>query len=194
MVTRPRLVLASASPRRAALLQQIDIAPAKIVAAHIDEQPHKNELPRVYALRIAIAKAQFVIERVAANDLVFAADTVVACGRRILPRAESTAEVRACLGLLSERRHCVYSALAARGPDGRLRTRVVMTRVAFKKLSPGEIDAYADCGEGVGKAGGYAIQGRAGAFVRFLNGSYTNVVGLPLYETVALLRTCGYAC
>ncbi len=194
MTMRPRLVLASASPRRAALLEQAGITPAKIVAAHVDEKPRPHELPRSYALRLASAKAKFVIELAEADDLVFAADTVVACGRRILPRAESEAEVRACLGLLSGRRHCVYTALAARGMDGRLRTRSVMTRVAFKKLGADEIGAYADCGEGVGKAGGYAIQGRAGAFVRFLNGSYTNVVGLPLYETVALLKSCGYLC
>lgn len=191
MTARPRLVLASASPRRRALLEQIGIVPDKLVAPHLDEKPKRQELPRAYALRVAIAKAQ-AVARVEPDDLVLAADTVVACGRRILPNAETEAEVRACLQLLSGRRHSVYTALAARLPDGRMRTRVVMTRVAFKVLAPDEIDAYVACGEGAGKAGGYAIQGRAGAFVRFLNGSYTNVVGLPLYETVALLKACGY--
>ncbi len=193
MKTPPRLVLASASPRRRELLTQVGVTPDKIMAAEIDEKPHKNELPRIYALRIASAKAEAVAE-LEPHNLVLAADTVVACGRRILPQAKDAAEVRECLVMLSGRRHMVYTALAAREADGKLRTRIVATRVAFKKLSADEIEAYVKSGEGQGKAGGYAIQGRAGAFVRFLNGSYTNVVGLPLFETMALLKSCGYVC
>lgn len=194
MKTRPRLVLASASPRRRELLEQAGITPDRIAPAQVDEKPRRKEVPRVYALRIAIAKAEAASAMASENDLVLAADTVVACGRRILPQAGSEAEVRECLKRLSGRRHIVYTALAARTPDGKIRTRVVMTRVAFKKLNDDEINAYAASAEGQGKAGGYAIQGRAGAFVRLLNGSYTNVVGLPLFETMALLKSCGYAC
>ncbi len=189
----PRLVLASASPRRLELLVQAGIRPDKIMAAQVNETPRAKEAPRVYALRIALAKAE-AVAGLEPDALVLAADTVVACGRRILPRAENASDVRACLELLSGRRHMVFTALAARAGGGKPRTRIVMTRVAFKKLSADEIDAYAASGEGIGKAGGYAIQGRAGAFVRFLNGSYTNVVGLPLYETLALLKSCGRAC
>jgi septum formation protein len=193
MTAHPRLVLASASPRRRELLAQAGITPGKIVAAHVDEKPLAQELPRLHALRLAVAKAE-AVARLEPDALVLAADTVVACGRRILPRAENESDVRACLTLLSGRRHLVYTALAARAPNKKLRTRIVMTRVAFKKLSADEIETYVKAGEGLGKAGGYAIQGRAGVFVRFLNGSYTNVVGLPLFETSALLLSCGYAC
>jgi septum formation protein len=185
-------VLASASPRRRALLEQVGIVPDKHVVPHVGEEPRRKELPRAYALRMAVAKAE-AAARLEPDDLIFAADTVVACGRRILPRAETEQEVRACLRLLSGRRHSVYTALTARMPKARPRTRVVMTRVAFKRLTAEEIEAYVASGEGAGKAGGYAVQGRAGAFVRFLNGSYTNVVGLPLYETLAVLKACGYA-
>jgi septum formation protein len=180
------LILASASPRRAALLQQAGIVPSRIVAPDVDETAHKGELPRVHALRLAVAKAEAVAAR-EADAVVLAADTVVALGRRILPKAESAAEVERCLRLLSGRRHQVITAVAAAVPGEKLRTRVVMTRVAFKQLTPQEIAAYVASGEGEGKAGGYAIQGRAEAFVRSINGSYSNVVGLPLYETVGLL-------
>ena len=190
MTARPRLVLASASPRRRELLAQIGITPDKIVAAKIDEQPRKKELPRSYALRIARAKAEAVAQQ-ETDALVLAADTVVAMGQRILPQAKDEAEVRACLTMLSGRRHMVFTALAAM-KNGQLRTRIVATRVAFKALSEDEILAYVASGEGEGKAGGYAIQGRAGALVRLLNGSYTNVVGLPLFEAVALLKSSGY--
>ena len=185
------LVLASASPRRTALLAQAGIVPTRIVAPEIDETPAKHELPRAYALRMAVLKAQAVAKQ-EDGAWVLAADTVVACGRRILPKAASQASVESCLKLLSGRRHQVLTALALTAPGAALRTRIVTTRVAFKVLTSDEIAAYVASGEGEGKAGGYAIQGRAEAFVRFINGSYSNVVGLPLYETVALLNGCGY--
>jgi len=187
----PILVLASESPRRLALLAQAGIAPDAVRAAAIDETPLKQELPREYALRLAMAKANAVAAHEAAA-LVLAADTVVACGRRILPKAENADEVRACLTLLSGRRHIVITAVALAAPGAKLRTRTVTTRLSFRKLSTIEIEAYAACGEGVGKAGGYAIQGRAEIFVRSLNGSYSNVVGLPLSETVGLLGGSGF--
>ena len=178
--------LASASPRRLKLLAQAGIAPERVIAPDVDEQPKKGELPRAYALRLAVAKA----ESVAANEPnrdVLAADTVVACGRRILPKAETEEEVARCLRLLSGRRHQVLTALAFCPAGGKPKTRIVTTRVAFKVLSEDEIASYLASGEGIGKAGGYAIQGRAEAFVRFINGSYSNVVGLPLYETLSLM-------
>lgn len=188
----PRLVLASASPRRAALLRQAGIAPDAIVAPYIDERPLKDELPRAHALRLARAKAEAVAAKEGAA-LVLAADTVVACGRRILPKAETAEEVARCLALLSGRRHQVTTACALAAPGHSLRTRIVVTRVSFKRLTAAEIASYAAGGEGLGKAGGYAVQGRAEAFVRSLNGSYSNVVGLPLYETLSLLTGAGYA-
>jgi len=186
-------VLASESPRRKGLLAQAGVVPAEIRAAAIDESPLKNELPRVHAERLAAAKARKVAaERT--DALVLAADTVVACGRRILPKAESDAEVRICLEMLSGRSHQVITAVALIASDGKLRTRTVLTRVQFRRLDGTEIAAYVDSKEGLGKAGGYAIQGRAETFVRGLNGSYSNVVGLPLAETVSLLRGNGYPC
>jgi septum formation protein len=180
------LVLASASPRRLALLAQAGIVPARVIAPEVDESPGKNELPRLYALRLAIAKAE-AVARSEQRALVLAADTVVACGRRILPKAENAEEVARCLRLLSGRRHQVITAVAlTEGVE--MRTRIVTTRVTFKVLTPRETADYAAGGEGIGKAGGYAIQGRAEAFVRFINGSYSNVVGLPLYEAVSLLE------
>jgi septum formation protein len=189
----PPLVLASASPRRAALLAQAGIVPARIAGADVDETANKQELPRLYALRMAMLKATAVAKEERAA-LVLAADTVVACGRRILPKAENPDEVERCLRLLSGRRHQVLTALALVSPDGRMRTRAVVTRVMFKVLTPREIAGYIASGEGEGKAGGYAIQGRAEMFVRSINGSYSNVVGLPLYETVSLLEGCGFRC
>ena len=189
----PLLVLASESPRRVALLAQAAIAPDAIIPANIDETPRKDELPRLHAQRLAAAKAEAAArEWSGAPAIVLAADTVVALGRRILPKAESDDDVRACLALLSGRAHQVITAIAAISPDGRIRTRPVVTRVSFKRLSTDEIDDYLASREGIGKAGGYAIQGRAETFVRQLNGSYSNVVGLPLFETVALLKACGY--
>jgi septum formation protein len=185
------LVLASASPRRTALLAQAGIVPDRIVAPEIDETPAKHELPRLYALRMARLKCEAVAKH-EGDALVLAADTVVAVGRRILPKAAGDAEVERCLKLLSGRRHQVLTALALAAPGTAIRTRIVTTRVAFKVLTPDELAAYLASGEGEGKAGGYAVQGRAEAFVRFINGSYSNVVGLPLYETVALLNGCGY--
>lgn len=187
------LVLASESPRRKALLSQAAIIPDAILPAAIDERPRKGELPREHALRLAREKvlaAQATWQGGA--SLILAADTVVACGRRILPKAASEASVRECLMLLSGRRHQVITAVAVAGPNAKLRTRTVLTRVAFKRLSTEEIASYVACGEGLGKAGGYAIQGRAEVFVRSLSGSWSNVVGLPLSETVGLLRASGY--
>jgi len=187
------LVLASESPRRLALLAQAGILPDAILPARIDEAPRRGELPRIHALRLAGDKAQAAAALWTGTPaLVLAADTVVACGRRILPKAQSDDDVRKCLALLSGRRHLVFTAIAIAQPGGKLRTRVVQTRVAFKRLSPEEIESYVRTGEGVGKAGGYAIQGRAEIFVRQLNGSYSNVVGLPLLETVSLLKSCGW--
>ena len=186
----PRLVLASASPRRIALLRQIGVEPDAIDPAEIDETPRKTELPRVLAGRLAGEKAACVAER-QSGALVLAADTVVACGRRILPKAESPDEARACLALLSGRRHVVHSALVLLDEAGKKRERLVLTRIAFKRLERDEIDLYLASEEWRGKAGGYAIQGLAAAFVRFLSGSYSGVVGLPLFETALLLRAAG---
>jgi septum formation protein len=183
----PPLVLASASPRRLDLLRQVGLEPATIDPADIDETPRAGELPRAYALRMALAKLAVVKER-HAGALVLAADSVVVCGRRILPKTEGEAEARDCLARLSGRRHRVLGGVAVAGPDGRVRTRLVETIVRFKRLEAAEIDSYLASGEWQGKAGGYAIQGRAAAFVAFLSGSYSNVVGLPLFETVALLE------
>lgn len=184
----PPLVLASASPRRLDLLRQVGYEPATIDPADIDETPRAGELPRAYALRMAEAKLAVVTER-HAGALVLAADSVVVCGRRILPKTEQEAEARDCLARLSGRRHRVLGGVAVAGPDGRVRTRLVETIVHFKRLEAAEIEVYLASGEWQGKAGGYAIQGRAAAFVAFLSGSYSNVVGLPLFETVALLKS-----
>ncbi|WP_298728642.1 nucleoside triphosphate pyrophosphatase [uncultured Ferrovibrio sp.] len=190
MVALP-LVLASASPRRRDLLAQIGVTPAAVLPAELDETPRKGELPRQLALRLAAEKAAAVAaQRV--DALVLAADTVVALGRRILPKAENPQDVRRCLSLLSGRRHRVLTGLVLRHPDGRQAQRLVETIVKFKRLSDAEIDGYVQCGEGEGKAGGYAIQGRADQFVTWLGGSYSNVVGLPLSETAKLLAGYGY--
>ena len=185
------------------MLAQAGIAPDEIRAASIDETPITGELPRVHAERLAEAKARKVAGECAgppelatdgAGAFVLAADTVVACGRRILPKAENDGEVRACLAMLSGRSHQVITAVVLIAPDGKVRRRTVLTRVAFKRLDAEEIAAYIESREGIGKAGGYAIQGRAETFVRGLNGSYSNVVGLPLSETVSLLRGNAYPC
>jgi septum formation protein len=186
----PRLVLASASPRRLDLLRQIGLSPDAVVAAELDESPAAKETPRQHALRLAEAKAALVAGREAAH--VLAADTVVAVGRRILPKAETEGEVARCLDLLSGRAHRVLTAVAVVAPDGRRAARLVETRVWFKRLSAQEVRAYLESGEGVGKAGGYAIQGLAGGYVTRLQGSYPAVVGLPLYETRNLLEGLGY--
>ena len=181
------LVLASASPRRLDLLRQVGIEPAKIDPAHIDETPQPRELPRAYALRMAKAKLAAVAGR-HPGAVVLAADSVVVCGRRILPKAETEADARACLGLLSGRRLRVLGGVAVGAADGTVRARLVETVVRFKRLEPAEIDDYIASDEWRGKAGGYAIQGRAARFASFLSGSYSNVVGLPLYETLGLLK------
>jgi septum formation protein len=166
-----------------------------VLAASIDETPLKSELPRVHAERLAAEKVRAVAAHWSGgNALILAADTVVACGRRILPKAETDAEVLACLKLLSGRSHQVITAVALLTPLHVLRRRTVVTRVTFKRLDAAETDSYVESREGLGKAGGYAIQGRAEAFVRHLNGSYSNVVGLPLAETIGLLRGSFYPC
>jgi septum formation protein len=185
------LVLASASPRRVELLRQIGIVPDHIDPAEIDETPLRGELPPGHVLRLAEAKARAVMPR-HPGAFILAADTVVACGRRILPKAEDAATARACLTLLSGRRHRVYGAIALVTPGGEVAVRRVMSQVAFKRLSDPELRAYLDSGEWQGKAGGYAIQGKAAALIPFVSGSYSNVVGLPLYETAQLLAGRGY--
>jgi septum formation protein len=187
----PILVLASASPRRLELLRQIDIVPDVIDPAEIDETPLKAELPARHVERLARAKAKAVRER-RADAFILAADTVVACGRRILGKPKDEAAARRFLTLLSGRRHRVYGGLAAIGPDGKVAARLVVSQVGFKRLTDAEIAAYLATGEWRGKAGGYAIQGCAAEFVSWMSGSYSNVVGLPLYETAQLLFGLGY--
>lgn len=187
-----RLVLASASPRRVDLLAQIGVTPDAIDPADIDETPLTAEQPPAYARRVAAAKAALVAAR-QPGALVLAADTVVAVGRRILPKAETEAEARQCLALLSGRRHRVLSAVTLVHPDGGARHRLSTTIVTFKRLSVAEIDAYVTSGEWRGKAGGYALQGQAGALIRFVGGSPSGVIGLPVFETRALLESAGYA-
>ncbi|WP_394805446.1 Maf family protein [Kordiimonas aestuarii] len=174
-------VLASASPRRRDLLAQIGITPDVIAPADLDETPHLRELPKAYAERLAREKAAAVAPA-HKGAVILAADTVVACGRRILPKAEDEATARDCLVLLSGRRHTVTSGISLVRADGTQLTKSVTTTVAFKVLAPGEINEYIASGEWHGKAGGYAIQGLAAMYVRFLQGSYSNVVGLPLFE------------
>ena len=190
-MTAPPLVLASASPRRLELLRQVGLVPDCIDPADIDETPRAGELPPAHAMRLAAEKARVVIPR-HPGAYVLAADTVVACGRRILPKAEDAAGARTCLELLSGRRHRVHGAIALASPDGQFVSRRVDSQVAFKRLSEAEIAAYLSSGEWRGKAGGYAIQGRAAALISWVCGSYTNVVGLPLFETVQLLTGRGY--
>ncbi len=185
------LVLASSSPRRRDLLAQLGAQPDRIAAPAIDEAPRKAELPRAYALRLAAEKAAAVAR--GAGEVVIAGDTTIALGRRILPPADTAAIQRDLLKALSGRRHHALSAVCVIAADGVVRTRLADTIVAFKPLSTAEIDAYVACGEGLGKAGGYAIQGRAEGFVRFLSGSHSGVIGLPLFETRALLRAAGIA-
>jgi septum formation protein len=187
----PILVLASASPRRLELLRQIGIVPDHVEPADIDETPRRGELPAGHVVRLAEAKARAVRPR-HPGAFILAADTVVACGRRILPKAEDEATARACLDLLSGRRHRVYGGVALLTPAGELATRRVISQVAFKRLSEEELAAYLSSGEWHGKAGGYAIQGHAAALIPWIAGSYSNVVGLPLYETVQLLAGRGY--
>jgi len=185
----PPLILASASPRRLELLGRLGIVPAGVAAADIDETPLKAELPRVYAVRMAREKAV-----AAARDdaFVLAGDTVVAVGRRILPKAEDEQTARECLQLLSGRRHRVFSAVALRAPDGTIREKLSETQLRFKPLEAAEIAAYLAGGEWHGKAGGYAIQGSAEALIAWISGSHSGVMGLPLFETRALLKSAGF--
>ena len=185
------LVLASSSPRRRDLLARLGVVPSRVASPDIDESPHRVEVPRAYALRLAVEKA-CAVDR-AAGEIVIAGDTTIALGRRILPPADTADIQRDLLGKLSGRRHHCLSAVCVIDAAGTVRTRLADTIVAFKPLSSDEIDDYIACGEGLGKAGGYAIQGRAEAFVRFLSGSHSGVVGLPLFETRALLKTAGLA-
>jgi septum formation protein len=194
---RPKLILASASPRRLELLQQVGLDPDALIPADLDETPRKGELPRVLAARLAEEKAE-AAAKVAktrpelAGAYLIAADTVVSVGRRILPKCEVVDEAAQCLRLLSGRAHRVHSGLTLITPKGARRHRLVETRIRFKRLSRDEIDAYLAAGEWRGKAGGYAIQGLAAGFVVKLIGSYSSVVGLPLYETLSLLAGEGY--
>ena len=191
MSTAPLLVLASASRRRLDLLRQIGIEPDRIDPADIDEIVQPGELPPSNAMRLAEEKARAVMPR-HPGAFILAADTVVACGRRILPKPADPATARSCLELLSGRRHRVHSGIAVVDPNERLTLRRVDSHVAFKRLSEAEIAAYLRSGEWQGKAGGYAIQGRAAALIRWVSGSYSNVVGLPLFETAQLLTGRGY--
>ena len=190
MAGRPPLVLASASPRRLDLLARIGVVPDAVAPTDTDETPRKGEVPRRLAVRLAAAKAAVAVAP--PDALVLAADTVVGLGRRVLPKAVTEDEARRCLQMLSGRRHQVATGVALRLPDGRLRQRLVLTAVAFQRLTAPQIEEYVAGGEWRGKAGGYAIQGRAECFVRFLSGSHSSVVGLPLFETAQLLRGVGW--
>lgn len=188
-MTTPSLTLASASPRRRELLARLGVQPARVIHADIDESPRKGELPRDYAIRMAREKALAAADPAAH---VLAGDTVVAVGRRILPKAEDEATARRCLELMSGRRHRVFSAVALLLPDGTLRERLSETQVRFKNLSAEEIAAYVAGREWHGKAGGYAIQGSAEGLIAWISGSHSGVVGLPLFETRALLKSAGF--
>jgi septum formation protein len=186
-----RLILASASPRRLELLAQVGITPDDVLPADIDESPLAQELPRQHAARLALIKARKIAGQ-ESEAWVIGADTVVGVGRRILPKTEDEATARRCLQLLSGRAHRVFGGVAIFSPDGKVSERLVVTRVKFKRLSEQEMQDYLNCGEWQGKAGGYAIQGHAASFVAGINGSYSNVVGLPLYETTTLLSGLGW--
>jgi septum formation protein len=197
MIGRTKLVLASGSPRRLSLINQAGIEPDALRPANVDEVPRKGELPRALATRLARAKADAALELVRADEelrgsFILAADTVVAVGRRILPKADLLDEAAQCLRLLSGRNHHVYTGVCLVTPRESFRQRLVDTRVRFKRLSEEDIEAYLASGEWRGKAGGYAAQGIAGTFIVKLVGSYTNIVGLPLYETTNLLAGEGY--
>lgn len=183
-------ILASASPRRLDLLKKIDCVPSHVIPADLDETQHKGELPRALALRLAQEKAMAIAQK--NNHFIIAADTVVAVGRRVLPKAETEADVIYCLDLMSGRSHTVFSGIAVRTPSGELKSRVVATKVKFKPLSKAEKAEYVASGEGIGKAGGYAIQGLADSYVISINGSYSNIVGLSLYDIRAMLSGIGF--
>ena len=186
-----QLILASSSPRRRDLLARLGVVPDQICAPDIDESPKPAELPRIYALRMALEKAAAVPR--SGGQIILSGDTTVAVGRRILQQAADTDQQRGFLKLLSGRRHHVLSAVCVVDVQGKVRSRISDSIVRFKQLSPAEIDAYVASGEGLGKAGGYAIQGRAEALIDWISGSHSGVIGLPLYETRALLIASGYA-
>lgn len=188
-IANPSLVLASASPRRRELIARLGIEPAGVSPADIDETPRNAELPRVYAVRMAREKAEALAVD---GQFILAGDTVVAAGRRILPKTEDEASARACLQLLSGRRHRVLSAIALKYPDGKICEKLSETTVRFKRLHPAEVDAYIAGGEWDGKAGGYAIQGSAEGLIAWIQGSHSGVVGLPLFETRSLLKSAGF--
>jgi septum formation protein len=185
----PHLILASASPRRRDLLARLGISPDTIAPADIDETPEPREIPRDYAMRMAREKAEAAASH---THFVLAGDTVVAAGKRILPKTEQVEEAETCLKLLSGRRHTVLSSLALRAPDGTMRTRLSENTVRFKPLSREEITCYLASDEWQGKAGGYAIQGRAEGLIQWIRGSHSSIMGLPLYETRALLKAAGF--
>jgi septum formation protein len=197
MGKRAKLILASASPRRLALLERIGLQPDLLNPADVDETPLRGETPRRLALRLALAKAEKAkaspqVRALEPGTFVIGADTVVGLGRRILPKATTRQEAEECLALLSGRSHWVYSAVSLIGPDGKANTKCNETKVRFKRLSREDIETYLDCEEWRDKAGGYAIQGRAEAFVRYLSGSHSAVIGLPLHETVSLLQGANF--
>ena len=202
-----RLILASASPRRVDLLRQIQILPDQIMPAHIDETPGRNELPADYALRMALEKARRIADRLVGeyadsigragsrgplSVYVLAGDTVVAAGRRILPKVKTSQEARNCLEILSGRRHRVYGGIALHLLNGQLHHRLVQSHVRFRRLSALDIDQYIDSGDWRGKAGGYAIQGMAARFIRDISGSYSNIVGFSIYDVAAMLNAAGW--
>ena len=189
-IQQPRLILASSSPRRLELLEQIGLAPDIVKPAEIDESPRRREQPSELALRLAIEKAE-AVKPLFLGDIIIAADTVVGCGRRILGQATNQEEARKHLQLLSGRRHRVFGGVCIVDSQGQISSRLVSTVVLFKRLSHDEIDAYIASQEWEGKAGAYAIQGRASQFVKWIKGSYSNVVGLPLFETSAMLKNAG---
>jgi len=186
-----KLILASASPRRCDLLARIGVVPDSIIPADIDEDPHKDEIPKPHALRLAIGKAQAIAPK-HKGAFILSADTVVGVGRRILPKAEDLDTAKQCLELLSGRAHRVFTGVCLIAPDGRQTERVVETRLKMKRLSHIEMTQYLDSKEWDGKAGGYGIQGLAGAFISHISGSYSNVVGLPVFETRNMLIGAGY--
>ena len=189
MKSNSKLILASASPRRVELLKQSGITPDKIIPADIDESALKNELPGPHALRLSLEKAAAIKET---NHYILAADTVVAVGRRILPKAETDDDVKSCLDLISGRRHRVYGGIAITTPSGKCVSRLVTTLVNVKQLTDAEKADYIESKEGIGKAGGYAIQGLASAYIKSISGSYSNIVGLSIYDTLQLLNGNGF--
>lgn len=184
-------ILASASPRRCELLAQVSLVQSEILPADIDETPLKSESPDIYARRMAIAKAQKIAQQ-RPHGFVLGADTVVACGQRILPKAETVEELRACLTLLSGRQHRVYGGIALIAPNGKITSRLSLSKVAFRRLSHSDMDALIRQKDGIGKAGGYAIQGLAGLYIRKISGSYSNIVGLDVHQLGGVLLAAGF--